>query len=108
MVCLLTFHAVAAKSEATSPESFNKSSNLILDLPTDEFLSPVERNGNTAIIPNPQSFSQKRQENQQIIASDKKKTPLNVDCGMDLYQNTAPEVSMTSRLTGECDFKYHY
>lgn len=108
LVCLLTFHAVAAKSEAPVSKSATKTKppiNLILDLP-DNFVS--SKDYNPQILPNTPYFGQKNNDNQQLIAGDKKKRSLNVDCGMDMYQNSAPEVPMSSRLTGECDFKYHY
>jgi hypothetical protein len=43
----------------------------------------------------------------QLVAERKKKAPI-VNCGMDMYQNTGPDIPLTSRLTGECDLKLHY
>jgi hypothetical protein len=44
----------------------------------------------------------------QLMAGNKKQTPVKMDCGMDVLPTSNPDVALTSRLTGECDFKYHY
>lgn len=101
-VCVMVFHVAVAKSDAISPETFNKSHGLILNLPAEDIKTEDSSWSTHSLAVMPKS----RDNN--IIASGSKKTPLNVDCGMDVYQNTGPDISLTSRLTGECDFKYHY
>jgi len=102
MACMAVFHSVAAYSDAPSPETFNKSAKLILNLP-DEIIKTDNSTGSQY------SFqTQNLGEAKQLIAGAKKNTPLNVDCGMDVYQNTGPDISLSSRLTGECDLKYKY
>ena len=102
IACLLVFHSVAAKSDAPPPETFNESSELILTLPDNEIKGDEP-------VWSAHSFQiQNGGDGSQIMAGGKKKTPLDVNCGMDVYQNTAPDVPLGNRLTGECDLKYHY
>jgi len=96
-------HAAEAKSDANKPvSSLAQSQQLILSLPEDEIKS---ENSGWTLNSDQKAISA---ENQQFVAGGKKKRPLNLDCGMDVYQNTGPDISITSRLTGECDVKYHY
>ncbi len=88
---------------AGTPKAFGKpvSQNLILTLP-DQWLaaekaSPsitsnvlVHHNSNET-----QTFALKRK-------------PVNVDCDMDVVQNTLGDVSLSNRFFGECDLHYHY
>ena len=102
--CLLACEIATAKREVvvqaeTAPPP---APALILNLPTDEALkteAPAWAIGSL----NPTDAN----DGNQLVAGRKKKAPL-VDCGMDMYQNTGPDISLTSRLTGECDLKLHY
>jgi hypothetical protein len=99
MLLALPFIAHAAPPET---DKLSQSSELILSLP-DRAISSNDQNWlNTSLHPDDIGNSK------QLIANNKKKLPVNLDCGMDLYQNTTPDTPLSSRLTGECDFKYHY
>ena len=102
LLCLLVFHAANAKSDSTASAATGKSKELILSLPN------TELKGNDSPWSAQPLLGASTDTGKQLIAGGRKKTPLAVDCGMDVYQNSGPDVSLTSRLTGECDFKYHY
>ncbi|MCK9394302.1 MAG: hypothetical protein M0Q44_01770 [Methylobacter sp.] len=89
---------------AGTPKAFDKPApapNLILTLP-DQWLaaeksSPsitsnvlAHHNGNET-----QTFALKRK-------------PVNVDCDMDVVQNTLGDAPLSNRFFGECDLHYHY
>jgi len=103
LLCLLGFHAAEAKSEAPKANNSAKAPDLVLDLPANGLLLDATKTSNSLSINNNNST-----DNQQLIVSGKKNQPLNLGCGMDMYQNIGPDISLTSRLTGECDLKYHY
>lgn len=99
--CLLVLHVANAKSETLSPEDFNKSPSLDLNLPDDSLKI------NSSAFLNPDG-KKNLEGNEQILAGGKKQKRLNLDCGMDVYSNAAPDVPLSNRLSGECDFKYKY
>ena len=100
IICLMVFHSVSAKSAPPKPKQNTTSQPaLILTLP--EQIPSSGINGLT------NSASNAGIENQ-IIAEHHKKAPVDLDCDMNLLQNTSPDVSLTGRLSGECDVKYHY
>lgn len=104
LVCLLAFHSATAKpSPPSAPPAPEKIPELILTLPADESIET----GNPSSQANTWQ-TQNTPETLPLIVGGRKKAPLNVDCGMDLYKNTGPDISLTSRLTGACDLKYHY
>jgi hypothetical protein len=103
LVCLLAFHSATAKSSPPSAPPPEKAQELILSLPADQSIE----NGKTGLLANTWQ-TQNTPETLPLIVGGRKKAPLNVDCGMDLYKNTGPDISLTSRLTGNCDLKYHY
>lgn len=77
----------------------NKS--LILDLPSTDLIiadQPV-----FGIVNQSQN-----EDSPLFIASGKKQTPINVNCNMNVFQTSAPEIPLASKLTGECGFKYRY
>ena len=101
--CLLACQITAAKRQVVvQAETIQKPPELILNLPADEAIK-TEVPAWTMGSLNPTDAS----DGNQLVAGRKKKAPL-VDCGMDMYQNTGPDISLTSRLTGECDLKLHY
>jgi len=102
LISLLASPPVWAGSITVSPETFNKSRGLILSLPDKELKIDTPTG-----TPDPLN-SQTNHDTPQLLADTHKKKPLNLDCGMDLYPNTAADLSLTSRLTGTCDVKYHY
>ena len=122
---LLAFHAVSAKSEVPQPivhlnkphlvktnrhrsikpeasasDSFIPPA-LILDLPEDQFNQTSVQNTNINAFVNTSN-------NQQLIADSKKKSAVNLNCGVDVFQNVSPETPLGNRLTGACDLKYQY
>ncbi|QWF69495.1 hypothetical protein KEF85_08875 [Methylomonas paludis] len=108
VVFMLVFHAAGAKSAPPKPAPVNQvevqapalqAAPLILSLPDTEIKTT------DSIL---DMHSQQAGDNLQLLAGNRKKAPVNLDCGMDLYQNSAPDVSLGSRLTGVCDLKYHY
>ncbi|WP_347987018.1 hypothetical protein [Methylomonas sp. AM2-LC] len=105
LMCLLGFHAAEAKSEAPKANQSIKRPDLVLDLQADNLLLDSNMTGNNLVI---NTNIDNATDNQQLIVANKKKQPLNLGCGMDVYQNTGPDISISSRLTGECDLKYHY
>ena len=59
----------------------------------------------------PHAFRNKhksKSEEHQIINAKNKKRAVDVDCGMDVNPYAQSDSSIGNRLTGECDFKYHY
>lgn len=106
LACLLVFHPVEAKP---NPPVVSKTvvpapapPKLILSLPE-----------KTLEADNQKSFTESRDSNslngtKQIVIGGRKKSPLDVDCGVDVYKGAAPDTPLSRQLTGECDFKYHY
>ena len=101
--CLVACEIANAKREVVvQAETVQKSPELNLNLPADDAIKteePAWAIGSLKPID--------ANDANQLVAGRKKKAPL-VDCGMDMYQNTGPDISLTSRLTGECDLKLHY
>ena len=101
--CLLACQLATAKRQVVvQAETVQKSPELNLNLPTDDNLKTAEPAWTLGSL-KPSDAN----DGNQLVAGRKKKAPL-VDCGMDMYQNTGPDISFTSRLTGECDLKLHY
>ncbi|MGD0960759.1 MAG: hypothetical protein ABSB19_13215 [Methylomonas sp.] len=108
ILCLFAFHAAEAKSETPTDKTLTIGVNLILDLPADElFLKPADHGG---LLQNSENVAGKQTlDKGQIIATTTKKSkPLNLGCGMDVYQNLSPDITFSNRLSGQCDLKYHY
>lgn len=102
VLCLIAFHAAAAKSDSAAPDQPAKalpSQPLILTLPNQIPLDSPNQ-WQTRAASNP--------EEQQLIAEGRKSKSVDLNCGMNMVQNAAPEVSLTGRVGGECDVKYHY
>ena len=101
--CLLACEIAAAKrAVVVQVETIKKSPELILNLPAEQ-VPNIEEPAWSIHTLKPTDGN----DGNQLVAAKKKKAPL-VDCGMDVYQNTGPDISLTSRLTGECDLKLHY
>lgn len=104
LICLLAFQSIPAKSNPPSTKTQpEQPRELILSLPSQD--APV--GGKPTWSENLRPL-QNADDTNPIIAGGKKKPAVNVDCGMDVYQNSGPDISLTSRLTGECDLKYRY
>jgi hypothetical protein len=87
---------------AGNPKAFDKSdppSHLILTL-SDQWLAeekvsqPINQGAVT--------------RNNETQTSALKRTPVNVDCDMDVIESTAGDVPLSKQLFGECDLHYHY
>ncbi|MDD4915713.1 MAG: hypothetical protein PHW13_11835 [Methylococcales bacterium] len=106
LVCLLISQAVAANSapRASAPVPVAMHA-LDLSLPDNTGVKPVGADNGSQ---HQARRAEKSDNVLQIIAGSKKQEPLNMDCGMNVMQTSNPDVALTSRLTGECDFKYHY
>ncbi len=90
---------------ADNPKAFDKSdppSNLILTLP-DQL--PVAEKVNHSINNSVLATHNNSNEPQTPAL---KRTPVNVDCDMDVIQNTVGDASLSNRFFGECDLHYHY
>ena len=90
-------------AHAGSPKAFDKydpPSDLILTLPdqelTTEKLSPSINQ--TVVTHN----------NNETQTSALKSPPVNVNCNMDVIQNTVGDVPLSNRLFGKCGLQYHY
>ncbi len=94
----LVFYSVTTFADAPPPETFNKSSELILTL-SDQWLQPEKQSA---------FKTPKGSDTNQIVADKIKKTPVKMDCGMDVTPYAYTDNSITSRLSGECDLKYNY
>lgn len=95
---LLFCFSIMANAEAPSPETFNKSSELVLSL-SDHWLQPDKQT----------SFkTQNGGDSSHVIADKTQKKPINVDCGVDVNPYANNDNSLSSRLTGECDLHYRY
>lgn len=91
-------------AHAGNPKAFDKSGShpdLILTLP-DQWLA-VEK-ANPSINLNMVTHN----NNDETQASALKKIPVNVDCDMNVIQNTVGDVPLSNRVFGECDLHYHY
>jgi hypothetical protein len=93
----------AMPAQAQDPktfEQFDPPSDLVLTLP-DPLL--VEDKAST-------SSNQVQMTNDQNIlqTSSLKSKPVNVNCDVDVIQNTLNNVPISSRVFGECGFNYHY
>ena len=93
----------AMPAQAQAPKAFdqyNPPSDLVLTLP-DPLL--VEDKAST-------SGDQVETTNNQNImqTSSLKSKPVNVNCDVDVIQNTLNNVPISSRVFGECGFHYHY
>jgi hypothetical protein len=93
----------AMPAQAKAPKIFdqyNPPSDLVLTLP-DPLL--VEDNTST-------SSDQVQVTNDQNIlqTSSLKSKPVNVNCDVDVIQNTLNNVPISSRVFGECGLHYHY
>jgi len=103
LICILASPIATAKREVVvQAQTLQKSPELILNLPADDAVKTEQPAWAIGSL-NPTDAN----DGNQLVAGSKKKAPL-VDCGMDMYQNTGPDISLTSRLTGECDLKLHY
>jgi len=98
MASLLSLPAVMAQPSAKKTNDLIKPPELILSLPD----SKLQTDDSSWTQPS------QRADSKQIIVGSRRKAPLNLDCGVDVYQYANPDVSLSSRLTGECDFKYRY
>ena len=89
--------------QAQAPKAFdqyNPPSDLVLTLP-DPLLE--EDKASTS------SDQVETTNNQNIMqTSSLKSKPVNVDCDVDVIQNTLNNVPISSRVFGECGFHYHY
>lgn len=102
LTCAQFWQQAMAKSDAATPQL--PSPAIVLDLAVPEpnlKTTPVE----TSTFTNPKA---ENSTSQQLIAQGKKKSAMNLDCGMDVYQTMIDTVSLGSRVTGECDVKYRY
>lgn len=99
MASLLSLPAVMAQPNAKKPNDLIKPPELILNLPD----SRLQTDDASWTQP-----SQHSADSKQIIVGSRRKAPLNLDCGVDVYPTVNPDISLSSRLTGECDFKYRY
>lgn len=88
---------------AGSPKAFDKynpPSDLILTLPdqglTQDKITP-------SISPNLIAH-----DNNETQTSALKSPPVNVNCNMDIIQNTVGDVPLSNRLFGKCGLQYHY
>ncbi len=103
LCCLLACQIASAKRQViVQAETVQKSPELNLNLPADDAIKTEEPAWAIGSL-KPSDAN----DGNQLVAGRKKKAPL-VDCGMDVYHNTGPDISLTSRLTGECDLKLHY
>ena len=101
LFCLLILYASPAKSAGPTPDSSQQRASLILKLPQDEIKTDNAGGAGNGLV------LQQADANQMALTG-KRKTPLNVDCGMDIFPANNPDISLSSRLTGECDVKYHF
>lgn len=95
---LLVFYSITTNADAPSPETFNKSSELVLTL-SDQLLQSDKQSALN--MP-------KGSDTNKTITDKTPKTPVKMDCGMDVNQNISIDNSLSSRLTGECDLHYSY
>ena len=110
VVFLLVFHAASAKSAPpkmvkVSPPPPLPVPALNLTLP-DTDLKQTTTDGLLSL--QRPLLSPAPADNLQLLAEHHKKPPVDMGCEMGLAQTLAPEVSLSSRLGGVCDLKYHY
>ena len=92
-------------AHADNPKAFDKSDpppDLILTLP-DQW--PVAEKVSQSIN---KSVVATHNNNNETQTPALKRTPVNVNCGMDVVQNTVGDASLSNRFFGECDLHYHY
>ncbi|MGZ4956618.1 MAG: hypothetical protein ACXV8Q_16040 [Methylobacter sp.] len=96
LCCLMPAHAGSQKAfDQSDPPS-----DLILTLP-DKWLADEKMNTLS-------SSDMSAHNNNEAQAFALKKTPVNVDCDVDVIQNAAGDIPLSNRLFGECDLHYHY
>lgn len=88
---------------AGAPKAFDKydpPSDLILTLP-DQWpaAKKLSQSSGQGMVTN---------NNNETQTSALKRTPVNMDCGLDVIQNTLGDVPLTNRIFGECGLHYHY
>ncbi|MFA6051990.1 MAG: hypothetical protein WC762_05315 [Methylobacter sp.] len=95
LCCSISAHAGNSKAfDKPDPPS-----HLVLTL-SDQWLAeekvsqPINRNAAT--------------RNNETQTSALKRTHVNVDCDMDVIENTAADVPLSKQLFGQCDLHYHY
>ena len=93
----------AMPAQAQAPKAFdqyNPPSDLALTLP-DPLLAEdkASTSSNQIQVTNDQNIMQ---------TSSLKSKPVNVNCDVDVIQNTLNNVPISSRVFGECGFHYHY
>ncbi len=93
----------AMPAQAQVPKAFdqyNPPSDLVLTLP-DPLLAEdkASTSSNQVQVTNDQNILQ---------TSSIKSKPVNVDCDVDIIQNTLNNVPISSRVFGECGLHYHY
>jgi hypothetical protein len=92
-------------AHADNPKAFDKSdppSDLILTLP-DQW--PAAEKVSQSIN---KSMVMTHNSNDEAQTPAVKRTPVNVDCDMDVLQNTVGDASLSNRFFGECDLHYRY
>lgn len=95
---LLMVFSLTTRADAPSPETFTKSSELVLTL-SDDWLQADKQT----------SFKTQNSSNTNTIITNKAhEKPVKVDCGMDVNQFAGNDNSLSSRLTGECELHYNY
>jgi hypothetical protein len=95
---------VDVNAQSANSLPFSPAPSLNLNLPeTSGLTTEATQKGQSAI-------SKQVSDNAlQILAGTKKpNNAVRMDCGMDVMPTSNPDVSLGSRLTGECDFKYRY
>ncbi len=90
-------------AHAGNPKPFDKydpPTDLILTLP-DQALA-AEKTGDSLLR------NAAAQNNNETQASALKTVPVNVNCNVDVIQNTVGDVPLSNRIFGECGLHYHY
>ncbi len=99
--CSIPAYAGSPKAKAKVVDKSDPPADLILTLP-DQWqeagkVSPsINRNMLT------------HNNDNETQASALKRRPVNVDCDMDVIQNTLGDVPLGNRVFGQCDLHYHY
>ncbi|MDD2761848.1 MAG: hypothetical protein PHH11_16345 [Methylomonas sp.] len=97
---LLSCFALAVKAETPAAYTFTRTNDLVLTL-SDTWLDTETPSHGTF---KPHS----RAKNAQMISETSKTKAADIGCGMDVNPNVITDNSLTSRVVGECKFKYRY
>jgi len=91
-----------SQAEPPSPAAFIQAAKLDLSL-SDQWLATDQN-----VLTHQPLHKENQTANANLNTDPGESTPVNVGCGMDVHDLPVDSTSLTSRLVGECKFRYNY